>query len=62
MLHKEKNKKGYISIEYAIVTGIVIAAVFLIFVSQMPGFANQINLKLKGGIDIISGDETITNN
>lgn len=62
MLHNKKNKNGYISIEYVIVTGIVIAAVFMVFVSQMPGFANQINLKLKGAIDLISGGETFTNN
>jgi len=61
MLHHKNKKNGYISIEYVIVTGVVVAAVVILFVGQFPFFANEIDLKAQGVINLISGDETVIN-
>lgn len=54
-----KMKKGYISIEYIIVAGMVIAACAFIFVGNFPSYTSQINQRTKNTIDIISSDEII---
>lgn len=52
-----KEKKGYVSIEYIIVAGIVLTSVVLIFVAQFPSYTSDINTKTQGILNIISSDE-----
>lgn len=54
-----KKKKGYISIEYVIVAGMVIAACAFIFVGNFPGYTSQIDQRTKNTLDILSSDEIV---
>lgn len=55
MIHKKK--KGYISVEYIIVAGLILASVAIIFVAQFPGYVSDINTKAEGILSILSSDE-----
>lgn len=52
------KKKGYISIEYVIVAGMVLAACAFIFVRNFPGYTAQVNHRAINIVDILSSDET----
>lgn len=56
MIHK---KKGYISIEYIIVAGMVLVTCGFIFVQNFSSYTDQINTRTKNALDILSSDEII---
>lgn len=56
-----KKKKGYISIEYIIITSVVVIACGFVYVQAMPQYGSQVNQKIQGIVELISSDETIVN-
>lgn len=52
-----KIKKGYISIEYIVVAGIILTSVVFIFITQLSANTHDINTKTQNIINIISSDE-----